>query len=233
MAKDWTSLLRPGPRRVLDAMLHGASTLTEIADATGLRKPSLHPHLKELAALGVVEQQRIATPTGWEVRYALRDASLHLSIHGAERVALSWGSIGPWEPDVALVAQVPQPDVRAELATFLRALRRAVGAPADDLAIVLFGSAARGDATWKSDIDLFILVDRPTPALDAAIELATFEAGTASQHAFQPVIMTRAEWSESRKRIAEDAREEGLLVWAPRRENAPWSTLKRYRSISL
>ena len=233
MADDWAILLKPSTRRILNAMLSGATSLTEIADATRMTKSALVPHLKALASLGVVRGERVGTPTGAVARYQLQDASLHISIDASRHAVISWAGRGAWPADVPLVSQIPQPDVREEVAIFLRALREAMGRASDALVIVLYGSAARGEATWKSDIDLLILLDERDPGTEQSVHDAIFAAQMRSQHAFSPTFLDRAEWLVSKKRIVAEAREEGMVVWAPRGENAPWSTLTRYKAITL
>lgn len=232
MGPDPSPLLKPAPKRILEAMLAGATSLTEIAKRTRMSKPALVPHLKALVALGLVEHQRLPTSTGSEARYTLRDASLHISVRAADRAVLSWATVGPWDPALPLLAQIPQADVRAEVAAFLHALRRGAGKRGDDLVILLFGSGARGEATWKSDLDLLVLVPKVEPALQAAVDAAAFEAETASQHTVRPTLVARADFDAGSKRIYEEAAKEGLIVWAPRGENAPWSTMQRYKAIS-
>lgn len=231
MASDWSILLRPTPRKILGAMLGGASSLTELARATRMSKPALIPWLKALAALGVVRHERVPTPEGTEARYHLQDASLHVSVDSARGVVLSWASASAFEPDLPLLGQVPQPEVRAEVATFLRALGRGAPDVAADAAIVLFGSGARGDATWKSDIDLIVLTD--AAGADVAVGKAAFETDLGSQHAIRPLVASPNEFAAARKRIFQEAAREGIIVWAPRGENAPWSRMDRYKRISL
>lgn len=230
---DWGLLFKPSVRRILDALLAGSSTLTELARETHLAKSTLLPHLKALAALGVIHGERVRTPTGSEARYRLRDVSLHISIDASRSAALTWATPGPWMSDLPLLAQVPQLEVRAEIARALHSLRNALGRESEDLVIVLFGSAARGEATWKSDIDLIILIEARDGPAERKIQDAIFNAQVGTQHAFSPSFIARAEWPESRKRIVAEAMQEGLVIWAPRGENAPWSTMKRCRAITL
>lgn len=227
---DWSVMLRPAVRRILDAMLGGATTLTSLSQETGLSKSALVPHLKTLAALGVVQGERVPTSTGAEAHYRLRDVSLHLSIDPHRSAAISWASVGSWTPDAPLLGQVPQPEIRAELALLLQRLPAL--ARKDDV-LILFGSAARGEATWKSDIDLLALRDAADPRTEAALREAQYETEMETRHKFSIAFVTRDEWTAGRKRLVQEAREEGMVVWAARGENAPWATLKRYSAIRI
>jgi len=227
---DWAVLLKPAVRRIIDAMLGGATTLTAIAEATGHSKPALVPQLKALAELGVVHGERIPTSTGSEAHYRLRDVSLHLSIDAARSAAVAWATPGRWDAELSLLAQVPQPEVREEVRRLLLALRDAGQLPRDAV-LILFGSAARGEATWKSDIDILVLVEALDPRRERAFDEAAFEAQIGTQHAFSPTFVTRDEWTSNRKRIVQEARAEGIILWGG--EEAPWSSMKRYGAIRL
>lgn len=66
-------------------------------------------------------------------------------------------------------AELPgrRPAVRAALAEYVR---RVATEYADEVvSITLYGSQARGDADDESDIDLFVVVRRKTPALEEAL----------------------------------------------------------------
>lgn len=211
-------------------MLSGATTLTAIAEATGQSKPALVPQLKALAELGVVHGERVPTPTGSEAHYRLRDVSLHLSLDAARSVAVAWASPGRWEAETPLLAQVPQPEVRAEVRRLVLGLRDA-GQLQRDVVLILFGSSARGEATWKSDIDLLVLIDAREAPRERAFEEAAFEAQIGMQHAFSPTFVTREEWTSNQKRLVQEARNEGIIIWGG--EQAPWSSMKRYGAIRL
>lgn len=228
---EWLDVLKPTPQRILSAMLGGARTLSEISAKTKLKKPALVPHLKDLVALGVLRHERVPTSTGTEARYEPNAFSLHLSLDPARGHALAWGAPGAWDPRFPLAAQVAQPDVRAQIVAFLAALRATpIG---DELVVILYGSGARGDATWKSDIDLIVLASpaRPRGETQRAVETATFESSIGAQHAIRPSIETREDFELARKRVHVEAMAEGLVVWAG--GDAPWSKMERYRSISL
>lgn len=229
---EWALLLKPSVRRVLDAMLGGATTLTEIAAVTGLTKSALVPHLKAMGELGLVHGERVATPTGSEARYRLRDVSLHLSIDAARSTATSWATVGPWTPESPLTAQIPQPAVRSEVDRLLLELRKA-GVLGRGETLVLLGSVARGEATWKSDIDVLVLRDTRDAAWEDAYLRAQFEVEMGAQHRFSTTFITRDDWTAGRKRLVQEARDEGIVIWTTRGEEAPWSTMKRYAAIRI
>lgn len=231
---DWSVLLRPTPRRILEAVSQGARTLTELSVATGIKKPALAPHLKQLVGAGVLRHERLATPTGSEARYEPSDVAIHVEMRARDATLLTWATLGPSHPDAPLLSQVPQSELREEAAAFLRALRASAGLLSDEVTVLLFGSAARGDATWKSDIDLLVLAqENARDEVAEHVERAAYEASMRSQHAVVPTLATFKEFEERPKRIHQEAKREGMIIWAPRGDLAPWGKLERYRRFAL
>lgn len=228
---DWSAVLRPTPRRILEAMLGGASSLTEIAGSTRMGKSALVPHLKDLVAIGVLRSERVPVAGAVEARYHLRDCSLHLSIHASDRVAISWAADADWSPDAPLLAQIPQGEVRQEVQAFLDALSRADAMITQSCVVILFGSGARGEATWKSDVDVLVLVDGSRAR--EVVDQAAAAASIGTQHAIVPTVCAPEDFAARRKRILSEARREGMIVWAPKGVSAPWREMERYKAISI
>lgn len=245
MAGDWSILFRPAPRRILDALLAGARSLTELSDETGLRKPSLQPHLKELAALGIIQRDSVATTMGREVRYRLRSASLHLDLGELPGVALGWATSGFVDWQFPLTGQVPQEKPREEVVRFLRLLGPVLSARFEGEAwhrsfVLLYGSAARGEATWKSDLDLLVLLpDPPWNGLEAAVDDVVSTVQMAGPHALSVRLAEKTAFVRSKKAMDREIAEEGIVVWGPRPRageevsRAVWARMKRYKGISI
>ncbi len=94
----------------------------------------------------------------------------------------------------ALRVSVLPPRVRETVADYRVRLGAALGAKVTR--VVVFGSAARGEATEDSDIDVLVLLEQPTRserrrALDIAGEIA-MESG----EPLSPVVLSVAEWDE-------------------------------------
>jgi predicted nucleotidyltransferase len=78
----------------------------------------------------------------------------------------------------------------------------------------LFGSAARGDWTQESDIDVLVLLDRVNPEdfdylIDTAMRMGVLDSGML----IQPIPMTANEFDEMKqreRRLALDIEREGI-----------------------
>jgi predicted nucleotidyltransferase len=232
MEGDWSHLLRPSGRRVVNLLLSGPRTLTELAAETGLTKPSLLPTLRQLAMLGIVERTEIRTPEGRATSYRLLSASLHVEVRG-EGVAVSWATTGPVPDDFPLAAQVEDPLIRSEALVALRSLRSGLPQAMPTLFIVLYGSAAAGQTTWKSDIDLLVVMrDEDVDAWENVVDRIA-DVQHLVTHAVRAEVTGRTAFLAGKSKIEREAAERGLVLWGPREVNELWQRMERHRSISL
>lgn len=234
-ADDRWLLLRPASIRTLQALIEGPKSLTELAAAMRLSKPTLLPILRRLTEADWIERTDLRGPTGREISYSLRAASLHLELRPTQRVAISWATAGGIDDRFPLAAQIADPSVREQVLTALRLLSRSMRKEFDKglFAIILFGSAARGEMTWKSDIDLMFLFDHDDPGLVA--ELVHDEIANIQEFVTHPVrghTMERSDFLAGEKTLAKEAAKDGLVLTA-RKEDPIWTRMARYRSISI
>ena len=80
---------------------------------------------------------------------------------------------------------------------------------------MVFGSRARGEAQFDSDLDVLVLVEHVTPALRKIISHCAWEVGFAAGVLMQTVVMTREEAEhgpEQSSLLMRAVREEGISV---------------------
>lgn len=58
-------------------------------------------------------------------------------------------------------------------------------------AVRVFGSRARGEATWESDLDIFIVLDTVTPDIRRRIGELAWEVGFAAGLVITPLVVAR------------------------------------------
>lgn len=83
------------------------------------------------------------------------------------------------------------PDVRNAIEFFVTR-RQTLGS--DLLAVLLFGSHVRGQASPDSDIDIFILVEKRTPDIKTAISDAAFDTNLAFELFIEPCVYGKDEF---------------------------------------
>lgn len=232
---DWASILRPAARRILEALIEGPLSLTALAQRTGTAKGSLSPHLRSLAEIGVVERREVRTETGREVYFHLRDAGLHLEIHADAKAVVSWATSGEQEDGLPFVNQVADARVRQEVRLAVEEILDACESDfSRQLCVVLFGSAARGETTWKSDIDLLLLASSDWSKDEREqIELAIANVQSELDHAVRAQFSTVGTFLEGKRAIEREAARDGVVVFDSGGDKRVWGRLARYKRISI
>lgn len=229
-------LIRPASKRILEALLAGRRSLTELAAATGVAKPSLLPTLRRLAEFGWVKREVVRAATGREVYYTLQGGSLHLELRPETGVAIGWVGSGVVDDTFPLASQIADHAVHAEVLVALKLLRSKMRKffekPA--FSIILFGSAARGQMTWKSDIDLLFVLD-PEEDPNALHDHLVNQVADLQEFVTHPVrahVVELDAFMQGKGTIAKEAASEGMILFA-RREAPLWSKMSRYHVISI
>ena len=232
-------LFRPTVRRILQSLLAGSKSLTDLSEETRLTKQALQRHLKDLERIGVIDRAYRPIGASREVVYHHAGCSLRLEIRPPgtadplSGTVLSWATAGHEDPAFPLTAQIPRPEHRNEVVLVLRRLKRALAEDFGSLFIVVFGSFVRGEATRKSDIDLMFVLPGEDARLRERTEDAIADLQSDVEHAIQPFFATREAFLAGKKRMPAAAAEEGMVVHAPAEERELWSLMKRYRTISI
>ena len=81
--------------------------------------------------------------------------------------------------------------------------------------VILFGSRARGDAEWDSDMDVLVIVDELTEEKEDYISECAWEAGFECGIVLVPVVYTVNEWESGPERfslLAAAIRSEGVYL---------------------
>lgn len=79
----------------------------------------------------------------------------------------------------------------------------------------VFGSRARGDATWESDLDILVIVDHLDHSIEREISDCAWEAGFKDGIVVVPIVFSRDTWENSPQRyslFAQSIKKEGILI---------------------
>jgi predicted nucleotidyltransferase len=224
--------LTPTRRILLEALLAKGRSLSELEVLTGKRKPTLLKHLAFLEESGVVKKEAVTTAVGKETRYSLRPYTLFLHIDPEKGAFVRLETPDAVHLPLLLVEQIPQEEFRADVRRYVRHLAAACRDWPRQPAVIVFGSVARGEGTWKSDIDAVVLVPRQRGAT-ATLRRSLAEAANEAKHILKPHFLGVKEFLVGEPDVVQEAKEEGMLVWGDLAgDREIWRELKRYRSIT-
>jgi predicted nucleotidyltransferase len=89
------------------------------------------------------------------------------------------------------------PNERAAVTEYLARIRARL--PERVLAVTLFGSKARGDASAESDIDLLVLVDADNNELRSELWRIASDVSLEHNVVLSPRVFGQARWAEARR----------------------------------
>ncbi len=225
-------LYRPASRRVLGVLRDDWRTLSELTQALGVTKPSVHRALAPLIEAGFVEVETRTTSVGRERAY--RAVPFDVAWSSRPGVTLHWVTPGQLPNTSRLLHQIPQGTARDDLEkvvgvikTQKAAIRRAVKF------VVVYGSVARGESTWKSDIDLLFVVDGDTQSVESSIRERLADPALDFHHAVHARVASTDDAGDETGDIIEAIREEGIIVHGDfDEEGGLWTRMKRYSATS-
>lgn len=206
----------------------GRLNVEEMAARLKMTPSALVRRLKTLQEAGWVERRQETSPRGRAVYYVPTPRISVQWVSPRNGVALSWSTQGEMDWDFPLVSQVPDADARQTLRRFLWALReldsidREVLAWSDDgpvdkrrgseVAIVVFGSAARGAARKDSDVDVLVVVGSAQSEDIEKIPDAAAAVSLESPRPLQVKAVTSGDVPRLPKEIRSAVSQDGLIV---------------------
>ena len=236
--------LTPTRRDILQALLPEPKTLSELESLTEKRKPTLLKHLRFLEDSGIVRKEVVTTEVGRETRYSLRPYTLLVHIDPKKGAFLKFETPDDVDLSFPLAEQVPQAEFRGDVKTYLRSFARACQGWRRKPSVVLFGSVARGEGTWKSDIDALVILPseggarkgrtRPPRRAEETLRKGLAKAADKAKHLLKPHFVGVEEFLAGDEGVLREAKAEGILVWGELTVGREiWRQLKRYRTITI
>lgn len=136
-------------KKIVNQLLDGEKSLNELSQEIGVSKQALLKHLDEMEEKGIVRSKLEKGEVGNVKKYEIGSYSKVISID-KKGFVVKYESDSPLDFHFPLTNQIPQQKYRQEASTYLKK----IVPMKEDLTVIIFGSVARGEATWKSDIDI-------------------------------------------------------------------------------
>lgn len=216
------------PRKILSEIIEGEKTLSELSKAVEISKQAALKHLQALEEEGIITSNK-KKQGGKQVRIFSLENYTSLTFADSSGYVVNFTADTSLDPRFPLAGQIPQKKFRRETIDYLEAVSNLEIQP---LSILVFGSVARGEATWKSDIDAAFLTTEWTENSKNSVyeRLSSVTLESEAERSLNPHFKTY-ETLESDDRVSEEIRSHGLLIYTTEKRDPTWKILKKYRSI--
>ena len=214
---------------ILELLVDGEKSLTELAGKLAVTKTMALRMLTGLQESGLIESHIVKNNNGRSRLFKLREFSMVLSYDSKTASVLSFRADAPMDLSNPLVGQIPQAEFRRSVQAYLKTVEPHFG----ESAIILFGSAARGNAGAKSDLDLLFLADEWEKPSIERIRNALADTVMIAGHQAISHFRTFGEFLKDNSSMARSIRKEGLILQVHGQVDDLWKAMQRYRNISL
>lgn len=213
--------------KIINNLLEGEKSLKELSKEIGISKPGLIKHLDELEKVGILESfAKKKKESNIRIKvYKLKNFSLLVSIN-KEGYVVDFESTSSIDFQFPLVNQIPQKSYRKEISKYLKSISN-LKRP---LTIVVFGSVAKGEATWKSDIDVVLFSDSWNKEKEEILnKISDIGMKKDVKTSMNPHFKKYTEIEKSG--IMKEVKKNGMIVYTSREDEILWKKLKIYQSI--
>ena len=217
------------PKQIINALLQGEKTLTDLSKEIDVSKQALLKHLNHLEERGFIQRKK-SSKDAVQKSYSIISKTVLLSIN-KNGYAISCSHNGFLDERYPLLIQIPQPEFRNEIKRYLIAIEKSKPSSA----VIVYGSVARGKAGKESDIDLSLV--KPSWKKEETEELMDNLSDLTVEenlpHSLSLTFQTYEELKSADHDIQREIVENGTLIYNKNPEQSVnlWQTLKRYKNI--
>jgi DNA-binding transcriptional ArsR family regulator len=207
-------------RVVFERLVERPQSPTEVAEALDVSVQTASRNLRQLVEQGYAEETRDGAGRGYK-RFRAREFARVFAGFDSDVVDETF-DVTPEKRAALSVWKVPQPEFHPVLLSYLLREQFADMEPVDRMAIVVYGSVARGQAADDSDVDLLVVY--PDSAFDDGAPNRTFtEGGSGRIGLDESRVISEAGFTESKFRDSLEAGsqflctvlEEGIVLYDP------------------
>lgn len=220
----------PAQTQIIELLLTGDKTLSELSSALRRSKPGTSKHLKRLEQLGIVTGSYERNVEGRTIRYHLEPYHLVLSIDPLSTTAFCFSADGALDTQFPFLGFIVQKEFRAEVKKYLEELRKT---DIPRFAVILYGSVASGTATRKSDIDLLVIKEKWMKNEQEMILRVLAETSEKTVHTVKPLFLSRVKFEQMDPAFKKEINDHGILLLE---QGSPWEVirkdLRRYKTIT-
>lgn len=217
--------LPPPQKKIIELLAKKERSLTELSKSLEMSKSGVLKHLDKLMSSDMIKKQMVTNEKGRESVYSLKNTSYFLSLNPDNDSIIEFTTHFTFELKYLLAEQVPQQNIREEIKILLKNLK-------DIPFTIIYGSAAKGESTWKSDIDILFLNDIWSDQDKEDIQDEISEINMELDHQVKPIFKTFSEFKEQSSLINE-IKTEGIIIYGDIfTRHEVWKVMKRYRNFT-
>lgn len=227
-------ILKKTSKKIIEILAsEGEKSLTEITEELDMSKPGASKRLKELKSIDIVNERQEKTETGIETFYSLNHFMLTFIVNPGGRSIIGFRSKESFSPQLLLLEQVEEGEFKKDLKIFLEAVNGLDEEKRPEY-IILFGSVARGEGIWKSDIDLCILQPIWDEPDKKKMEELISGVIMKTKHIIKPHFLNLLEFEQTDSLLNKEIKDSGLVIYGNiYGRNELWREMKLYKSITL
>jgi len=211
-------------KNILELLSLKNRSLTELSTQLDMSKAGALKHLDSLMGNELIRKEMIINEKGRESIYSLNRTTYLLSIDPESDSILELKTHSIFEFECLLVEQVPQQEFRDDLRTFFTEMKNKPFA-------IVYGSVARGEGTWKSDIDILFLGEKWKN--QERVEDNISEINMKLKHQIKPLFRTFSEFKKD-DHLSREIKEDGIIIYNDLFSYPNvWKQMKRYRNFIL
>lgn len=226
-------LFRPNSIKIIELLIsEGESSLTVISKRIGLSKPGASKHLKDLVSIGVIKQREEKNSVGIETFYSIKQFTFMLVLNPIEKSIINIKTDSSFPLPLLLLEQLDNNEFKEDIKKLLEKILK-TDKEKIPIFIILFGSVARGEGTWKSDIDLaFIHYVWDIPKRKHIEEIIA-ETTLETEHQIKPHFIEKLDFENKDSLIINEIKETGLIIFGDIfRRKIIWREMKRYKNFT-
>lgn len=218
-------LLPENQKKIIELLAKKERSLTEITESLGISKSGTLKHLKSLTESKMISKIIRTTEDGRESFYSLNNYTFFFSINPTTNSIIEFRTLQIFKLHRLLLEQIPQEKFKRDLKTLFKTLK-------NPPFTILFGSVAKGEATWKSDIDILFLKRNWKKEERESIQNTISEVNMEIKHQIKPTLNTISQFNKN-STLATEIKESGIVIYGELNEHPKiWKMMKRYRNFS-
>lgn len=205
-------IFKPTSKRIIDALLKGKKSLTQLSDELELSKSLLmQKYLASFEKMGLVSKTLEKNNNGREAFYELQSFTLHLTIIPKAKSTVGFATSSETTPQTFLLEQIDDERFKEDLRPILKKIAEMKKGARPEL-VILYGSVAKGEGSDRSDIDIAIIKkgwDKKT--LDLYLDLIA-DISSRTDHVIKPLFFSTDEFVKGSRAILKEIKRTGIVI---------------------